>query len=126
MPRTLVNEVGTQITVDVGDVVVMRSGNQYLMTEVPTGGASGPADRPTGVGVNGADREFHDVMLDRIYDVSRATPGSRQLAATISSLGLGSNMPERVASMITAVNRTEFATAPRTAGAASAAGTGNS
>ena len=128
MARTLRNENGDMISVDVGDVVTMRSGNRYLMVEVPQGGASGPADWPTGVGANGHDTDFHDVMLDRIKTVTPGTPGSRQLARTASSLGLVSNMPERIASMISAARESasEAASAARGASAPSAAGTGNS
>lgn len=80
--RTLRNEVGDDITVRRGDIVTMRSGNQYLMVEVPVGGASGPADWPTGYGVR-RNGEGGDVMLDRIHQVTPGTPASRAAADTL-------------------------------------------
>lgn len=131
MARTLRNENGVQITVAVGDVVRMRSGNSYLMVEVPEGGASGPANWPTGVGVRGGSSDYQDIMLDRISQVHPGTPASRRLAEAVSLSGFDPGTPDSVATTIRTVRELNVGPAgagpaARTASAPGAGATGNS
>lgn len=72
---TLTNESGETVTVAEGDIVTMRSGNRYLVVELPT------FSWPTGCGVaaNGGDN-YQDLMLDRIHTVTPGTMMSREVA----------------------------------------------
>lgn len=61
---TLQNEMGNTITVNPGDTVTMRSGNRYVMVEVPT------FDWPTGAGIAPDSTTYQDIALDRIHKVA--------------------------------------------------------
>lgn len=76
---TFTNENGVLLTVNEGDVVVMRSGRVYLVTEMPT-----IPDWPTGYGV-GSDGQGSDLMLDRIQRCTRGNDNSRAAAALLKA-----------------------------------------
>ena len=129
MARTLRNENGDTISVSPGDIVRMRSGNQYLMVEVPGSGEgpTAPADWPTGIGVTRGGTEYQEILLDRIHQVTPRTEESRAVAQTLVHIE-----PDRLGNQIAGAFRSTGARGgsasgfARNAAPASQSGSGNS